>query len=217
MKRTILLLGATGLVGTELLRRLEYDQRFAITVIARRPPDRIVAAKVRWKIGSLFDLRANEGLFDVDAVVCAVGTTRRKAGSEAEFRRVDHDIAVEAAEIARERGVPHFVLVSSTGADRSSRVFYSRVKGETEEAVAELAFPSLSILRPSLLLGDRREFRPAEELGRLFSPLAPSKWKGVPVEAVAATIADELTNPPRGSRIIESAAIRTRRPLSSAV
>lgn len=217
MKRSVLLLGATGLVGTELLRRLEYDQRFVMNVLARRPPDRIVAAKVRWKIGNLADLRMHEQLFDVDAVVCAIGTTRRKSGSEIEFRRIDHDIPLEAAEIARERNVPHFILVSSAGADPHSRIFYSRVKGETEEAVAALGFPSLSILRPSLLLGDRKELRVGEELGRFFSPFAPAKWKGVPVETVAATIADEIVNPPRGARIIESQAIRTRRTLSSAV
>lgn len=216
-KRSVLLLGATGLVGTEVLRRLEYDQRYTLSVLARRPPDRIVAAKVRWTIGSLFDLRPHEQMFDVDAVICAVGTTRRKVGSESEFRRIDHDIPLEAAEIARERGTPHFILVSSVGADPHSRIFYSRVKGETEEAIAALGFASLSILRPSLLLGDRKEFRAGEELARLISPLAPARWKGVAVESVAATIAEEVMNPPRGARIIESQAIRTRRPLSPAV
>lgn len=210
MKRRVLLLGATGLVGTEFLRRTEYDQRFAITVLARRPPDRIVAAGVKWQIGSLSDLDARESMFDVDSVVCAIGTTRRKAGSDEEFRRVDHDIPVAAAEIASLRA-KHFVLVSALGADESSRIFYNRVKGETERDVRDSGIESLSILRPSLLLGDRQEFRIGEELGRLISPLAPSRYKGAPVDAVAATIMDEIINPPRGERIIENTAILSRR------
>lgn len=210
MKKRVLLLGATGLVGSELLRRIEYDQRFAVTVVARRPPERVVAAQVKWTIGSLHDLDRLAPLFSADSVVCAVGTTMRKAGSEEEFRKVDYSIAVNAARLAAANGARHFVLVSAVGADPESRIFYNRVKGEAERDVLAQKIPSVSILRPSLLLGDRREFRFGEEIGRLFSPFAPRKWKGVPAGAVATAIADEVMNPPSGERTIENAAILAR-------
>ena len=215
MKRRVLLLGATGLVGAELLRRLEYDQRFQVSVIARRPPEKIVAAHVRWTVGSLARLDALEREFAVDTVVCAVGTTRRKAGSEEAFRKVDHDIAFEAARLAKQNEAAHFILVSALGADPGSRIFYNRVKGETEIDVRKVGPSKLTILRPSLLLGDRAEFRIGEVFGQLLSPFAPSKFKGVPIEAVAATIADEILNPPQGERIIENAAILERRAVSA--
>lgn len=210
MRTRVLLLGATGLVGSELLRRIEYDQRFTTSVIARRPPDKIVAAQVRWTIGSLSKIDSLAPSFSVDTVVCAIGTTRRKAGSEEAFRKIDHDMAVDAARMAKQQEVSQFILVSAAGADPDSRIFYNRVKGETERDVARVGPKNLAILRPSLLLGERREFRAGEVFGQLLSPFAPRKWKGVPVEAVATTIVDQILNPPSGVRVIENTAILAR-------
>jgi uncharacterized protein YbjT (DUF2867 family) len=128
---------------------------------------------------------AFEGAEDV---FCALGTTIRQAGSQARFREVDFDYPVAAARLAKAAGARRYVLVSSMGADAKSKIFYSRVKGETEDAIRALGLPMTSIVRPSLLLGDRRQFRLGERVGTLLArPLgflfAGSLLKYRPIEA----------------------------------
>lgn len=105
------------------------------------------------------------------AALCALGTTMKKAKSEAAFRAVDHDAVMSFARWARYHGCPAFVLVSSLGADPRSRNFYLRVKGETENAVDKLGFARVIVLRPGVLLGPREESRPAEAIARAMMPL----------------------------------------------
>lgn len=108
-----------------------------------------------------------------DAVICALGTTIRQAGSEEAFRAVDYDLVLSLAKAAREANVANFVLVSSAGADAYGKAFYLRVKGEIEAAVTKLRFRRLDILRPGLLRGSRpRGVRPLETLAKLASPVA---------------------------------------------
>jgi len=109
-----------------------------------------------------------------DVLVCALGTTWRKAGQDEEaFRAVDERLVLDVARAAREAGTWHFIFVSSVGADAVSKTLYLRVKGEVESALGKLRFKRLDILRPGLLRGVRRgEIRPAEGLGRLASPFA---------------------------------------------
>jgi uncharacterized protein YbjT (DUF2867 family) len=105
-------------------------------------------------------------------LVCALGTTIRKEGGDQDaFRAVDHDLVVECARAARAAGIGHMIVVSSVGADRASRNFYLRVKGEMEDALAKFGFTRLDILRPGLLRGPRAERRPAERIGMLLSPV----------------------------------------------
>jgi uncharacterized protein YbjT (DUF2867 family) len=117
---------------------------------------------------------------------------------------VDHDYVVTLARLARDRGARHFLLVSSLGANPRSRVFYSRVKGEVEAAVLLLGYPAVTIVRPSLLLGERKEFRLGEALMKPFGPLMPRTYRPVHARAVAATMIRAAQEDQPGVRIIES-------------
>ena len=128
----------------------------------------------------------------VDDVFCCLGTTIKKAGSQEAFRQVDLSLVVSIAEVLRRRGALQFIVISSMGANPDSRVFYSRVKGEMERAVQALGYPCLRIIRPSLLLGHRQEFRLGEKFGVLLAPLiaplmlgAMRKYRPVQADAVA--------------------------------
>lgn len=208
---TVLLLGATGLVGVAALELLLADPRWsAVRILVRRPPGQ---DRPRLRVRVLEDfanLDAATAEFAVNAVLCAVGTTIQAAGSQAAFRAVDHDIPVAAAQLARAQGAAHFGLVSSLGADPRSRVFYSRVKGEVEEEVRRLGPASIAILRPSLLLGPRREFRLGEALAKPLGFLIPGRYRPVQAAAVARVLVDAAMLRRPGVEVIESVEIRRR-------
>ena len=207
---SVLLAGATGLVGRECLRLLAGDAAFGrIVVIARRPlPPDIVAPGDRSKIEAHvvdFDrLDEHADLFAVDVVICALGTTMKQAGSQERFRRVDHDYVLAVARLGAGNGARHFLLVSAIGASARSRVFYNRVKGEAEEAVSALPYRAVTIVRPSLLVGERAESRPGEEIGRRLAFLVPRRYKPVAAAAVAATLVQAARESSDARRIIES-------------
>jgi uncharacterized protein YbjT (DUF2867 family) len=209
-ERCVLLAGATGLVGGECLARLAADEAVsAVTALVRRMPadssrhDR----KVRFAEVDFGRLEEHRPLFAVDQVVCALGTTIKQAGSREAFRRVDFDYPLAIARLALDAGARHFLLVSSLGADARSSVFYSRVKGELEQAVLALGYPSVTIVRPSLLLGDRQEFRLGEEIAKRFAWVTPRKYRPVQARDVAATLISAAGEDRPGRRIIESAEI----------
>ena len=155
-QRTALLAGATGLVGGHLLRRLLADPRYRQVIAVSRKALGIEHPKLRPVI-TVFDAieAAVAGLDEtVDDAFCALGTTVKTAGSRAAFRRVDFGYVVA---FARAAGAQRLMLVSAMGASARSGIFYLRVKGETEEAVAVLSYPALHIFRPGLLLGQRAE------------------------------------------------------------
>lgn len=205
--RTALVIGATGLVGTELVHQLAAHPGWThVSALVRRVPDRVPDA-VTPILTDFEQLDRISVRLAADHVFCALGTTIRTAGSREAFRRVDYDYVVTIARLAREMGARHFLLVSSLGADARSRVFYSRVKGQVEDAVRTLGYPSLTIARPSLLLGDRAEFRLGEVLMKPLGPLMPRRLKPVHARAVAATLIRWAEADRPGVRIIESAKI----------
>jgi uncharacterized protein YbjT (DUF2867 family) len=208
--RSIALLGATGLVGRHLLTQLEADSSIAaIHVIARRGIPQ-GSAKVVQHVFDLATLEAHGDALAVDQVFCALGTTIATAGSQERFRIVDYEYPLTAARIALRRGARHFLLVSALGANARSRVFYNRVKGELEDAVLALGYRSVTIARPSLLLGDRTEVRRGEQIAKKLSWITPPKYRGIQ----AATVAKALTEAARldepGARILESREMRER-------
>jgi uncharacterized protein YbjT (DUF2867 family) len=207
---TTLLLGATGLVGGECLRLLASDPRVGpVSVIGRRPlpvemRDSLEASRVEEHVIDFEDPRACAVLPPADQVVCALGTTIRKAGSQERFRRVDHDYPLAIARHAVEHGARHFLLVSALGANSRSRVFYNRVKGELEESISALPYRSVTIVRPSLLLGERPELRLGEEIGKRLSFLVPGRYRPVAAASVAAALVQAALDDLPGRRIIES-------------
>lgn len=167
-----LLAGASGLVGSFLLRQLlaapEYDR---VIALGRRPLD-LAHPKLTQVTADFAALDRVTADLRCDDAFCCLGTTIKRAGSPAAFRAVDHAAVLAFAWAARRNGARRFFLVSSLGADARSRVFYSRVKGETEEALEVLDFKTLAIFRPSLLLGPRREKRLGERIGAMVLWLA---------------------------------------------
>lgn len=208
--KSALLLGASGLVGSHILRLLASEPAFErIVVLTRRPlPRERLHAKVVSHVVDFDNLAAHESLFGVDQIISALGTTIRQAGTQQVFRRVDYDYPLTAARLGLERGATHFLLVSSIGADARSRVFYSRVKGELEDAVVALSYRSVTIVRPSLLLGPRAEYRLGEQIAKRLAFLMPPKYKPVGAHVVAATLVRAAKEDLPGRRIIESREIR---------
>jgi uncharacterized protein YbjT (DUF2867 family) len=148
---------------------------------------------------------ADSEIFDVDAVICALGTTIRTAGSQAAFRKVDYEYPLRIAGIARRHGATHFAMVTAIGADPHARTFYSRVKGNVEEAVKKLDYPVLTIIRPSFLMGERTESRPLESIARRVGVYLPLKWRSISVERVArALVTEVLSDDTRGVNVIEN-------------
>ena len=200
--RRVLILGATGLVGTELLAQVTADRSITqIVTISRRPvPD----SRVESHVFPLEDMEKYASLFETDEIFCALGTTIKKAGSREEFRRIDHDLPLQAARIGRRHGASQFLLVSAMGADSGSRIFYNRVKGQLEDDIQTLGYASITIARPSLLLGPREESRFGETVAKKLSFLQRGKYKPVEAGAVAHALVEAAREGRPGVRIIEA-------------
>jgi uncharacterized protein YbjT (DUF2867 family) len=203
---TAVLAGATGLVGGECLRRLLASKRYArVVAVARRSLEHDGRHRKLDTVLVDFD-RMDEVAERLcgDHVFCALGTTIRKAGSQARFRVVDHDYPLRLAEITRKQGATHYSLVSALGASRASPFFYSRVKGELEDDLRRMGWPSLALFRPSVIAGDRGESRPLERLGEQMLRFAPATWRPVAAGDIAAAMIETALREPPGVTIVES-------------
>ena len=208
--------GATGLVGGEVLDRLLASPRYErVIAIGRRAPARRDARLVARSIDLETLDQMQEPLLGAGAVVfCCLGTTIAKAGSQAEFRKVDRDTVDAAARFAARHGASQFLLVSAIGANARSPVFYNRIKGEAEAAVAKAGLVSVAILRPSLLLGKRAEVRWNERASAPFmrvlglAMIGPArKWRPIEAATVAAAMVRIAEAPKPGVTILESDAL----------
>lgn len=207
---SVLLVGATGLVGRECLRLLLADPGYnRIIVVTRRPlsPD-VRSPKLETHVIDFDHMNEYDELFKVDAIICALGTTIRQAGSRTRFRTVDYEYPLSFARLGRRNACNHFLVVSALGANPRSRVFYNRVKGELEDALRTLNYPRLTVVRPSLLLGPRAELRLGEEVAKRVTqwlgPLVPRAYKPVEARVVATALVRAAKEPGSGTRIIES-------------
>lgn len=162
--RSAIVVGATGLVGSELIKLLcESEEYVSVTAIARRKLDyehTKLVTKVR-----LFDQLEESDIDFADELFCCLGTTMKKAGSREEFEKVDVEYPLQVASLAKKRGIPHIIVMSAFSANESSLFYYNKVKGKLEKELASLELPQLSIIRPSLLVGERKEFRLGEKFG----------------------------------------------------
>ena len=194
----VLLLGATGLVGQFCLAQLLNSPAASEVIAPTRRSLQMLDRKLHNALVDFDRLDEYPELFDVDAILCCLGTTIKQAGSRDQFEKVDYEYCIEAAELGRTRCAKAFLLVSAVGASANSMVFYSRVKGKLESHLRSLEYPVLSIYRPSLLVGDRQQNRLGEELGGklmgLLNPLlvgSMSQYRSIPAETVARAMVNE--------------------------
>ncbi|QPQ32588.1 NAD(P)H-binding protein [Lysinibacillus sp. JNUCC 51] len=172
--RAAIVVGATGLTGTSLVEQLcENDEYVSVTVIARRAPA-YTHPKLEVKIRN-FDTLEEKDIEFAHELYCCLGTTIKKAGSREEFEKVDFEYPLTIASLAKKRGIAHMLVITAMGANESSPFYYNRVKGKLEHDLMELGLQRLSIIRPSLLVGEREEFRLGEKAGekvlKLVKPL----------------------------------------------
>lgn len=212
--RTAVVAGPTGLVGSRLLAILLREPRYGrVVALSRRPLEPEPKLEV---VDADYD-RLDHVLGKVTSadrpvdVFCCLGTTIGRAGSKEAFRRVDHDYVLALGQWARGASVHRVILISAAGADAASRVFYNRVKGETERDLAALRLRSLVVVRPSLLSGQRDEFRLGERVAliatRPFHGLIPAGVRPIDAADVARTMLDAaLAGAPPA--VIDSAAMQ---------
>ena len=209
--KTALIIGGTGLIGKQLTQLLLADKRYSkIVLLLRRQLD-MVHDKL---IQVVFDFdNPDSSLVVADEIYCCLGTTIKVAGSKAAFYKVDHDYVINTAKAGFLNGAKKFALVSSMGANKASAIFYNKTKGETEEDARSIGFESLYIFRPSLLLGNRTEFRLGESIGKfLMVPLAflmPKKYKPIQASQVAHAMVTAMNKAEAGIHIFESDSIET--------
>lgn len=229
---SVLIAGATGLVGREAVLACLLDEGVTeVRALVRRPvtldallgplaheqPGLTPSQRARFRAvqADFQRLDREPQAFQVDTVVCALGTTIRQAGSQQAFRQVDFDAPLQIAQLAHAQGAKRFLLVSALGASSSSRVFYNRVKGELEDAISDIGFEQFVIARPSLLEGDRPESRPGEHIGLMVAGvlgfLIPQSHRPVHVRQVARALLREAREAASGRRVLTNAQMRAMR------
>lgn len=203
--KTAVVAGASGLIGGFLVDALLQDASYEkVVLITRRPLDRTHPKVVQAVVDFTDEAGLRTAMQRPDAIFCAVGTTQQKVkGDKAQYRKVDYDIPVNLARIGRELGAQACLLVSAVGANAASGNFYLQLKGEVEAAIAVLQYPSFYALRPSLLLGPRKEFRLGEKVAVALSGVMDLLMRGRlsryrPIEAK--TVARALVAAARESR-----------------
>ena len=193
--KTVILLGATGLTGNLLLQQLLKDDDFQKIILFSRSSVKLQHSKLEEHLIDLFQLENYKGQFHADVVFCCVGTTQKKTPDKETYRKVDFGIPVTAAKLAKQNNIPKMIVVSAIGADKNSRFFYNKTKGEMEEAVLSEEITETYILRPSLIDGNREESRPFElawkKVMRLanFIMIGPlKKYRSIQAETIASAI-----------------------------
>jgi uncharacterized protein YbjT (DUF2867 family) len=205
--KTAVLIGATGLVGTDLVRQLLADERFERVTSLGRKRTGTVHPKLDEQVIDFEAPAAWSSLVKGDAAFSSLGTTLKQAGSQAAQKKVDYDYQFAFATAAAKNGVPSYVLVSSASANAKSRLFYTRIKGELDRDVQALGFERVRIIRPSLLGGDRKNPRPGEKissvlLGAVNAIGIGRKYREIHADVVARAMINAALDPEKGTRVI---------------
>jgi uncharacterized protein YbjT (DUF2867 family) len=209
MGKTALVIGATGLIGRNLVFELLKNSSYTdVKVLVRR--DMVIKHdKFKQIMLDFNQLKNYEDEIAADHVFCCMGSTSAKTPDKENYKRIDFDIPLQVAEIAMKNGTHSFLLVSSMGVNLQSSVFYSRLKAELEVAIEKIGFKSTSILRPSLLLGNRTELRPLETISqylmKVMNPffLGPLKlYKAIKAETVAKALMNAAMSEKPGFNIV---------------
>jgi uncharacterized protein YbjT (DUF2867 family) len=184
-----LVIGATGLIGKQLLALLIDSDKYSIVKAVTRKPISSENSKLENIVVDYSKLANYGDQFQADDVFCCLGTTMKQAGSKEAFQRVDFDYPLEIAALTKAKGANKYFLVSALGAGKNSSIYYNRVKGEVEDAIANIGFLAIHIFRPSLLLGPREEKRSGEDAAKIiykiFNFLIPAKYKAIDSAKVA--------------------------------
>jgi uncharacterized protein YbjT (DUF2867 family) len=211
MNKKALLIGATGLTGTECLNLLLKDDHYSGVEIWVRQSTGITHPKLLELIIDFDKIQQTENM-KADHVFCCLGTTIGKAGSQENFYKIDHDYVLACAKVAERSLADKFLYISSLGANIDSGNFYLRTKGQVEESLSKCKIPSVIIFRPSMLLGNRKEFRLGERIGKGVMSVLQfvligrlRKYRGIQAAQVAkAMVAEAKSTENGGFRIIES-------------
>ncbi|MDX1277238.1 NAD(P)H-binding protein [Oceanihabitans sediminis] len=181
MKKTAIILGATGLTGSILLQKLIADSSYERIKLFSRSKIASLPEKVSQYIGDLLDLEQFIDDFTADEVYCCIGTTKKKTPNKTLYKQIDYGIPVTAAKMSKENNTPTFLVISAMGANKNSSVFYNKVKGEMEEGILNQNIKNTYVLRPSLISGPRKEKRLLEDIGlvvfKFLQPLFIGKLK----------------------------------------
>jgi uncharacterized protein YbjT (DUF2867 family) len=208
--KTAILLGATGLTGSLLLKRLLKDDNYSKIKLFSRSESEIKSPNIEEFLGDILQLENFKNEFTGDVVFCCIGTTKAKTKEQAKYKAIDYGIPLAAAKLAKQNNIDTIVVISSMGADEKSAIFYNRTKGQMENAVLSQEIKHTHILRPSLITGNRDENRTLEKIGATafkalgFLMIGPlKKYKAIEADTIAkAMINIDKTKP--AQQIIES-------------
>ena len=209
MQKNILLIGASGLIGSELVQLLLRDYKIKTVKVFVRKSLAITDQKLREILVDFEDLEDFKHEFQGDALFCCIGTTRKKTPDLEAYKAIDYGIVLAAATLARSNQVPQVHLVSAIGANISSNIFYNRLKGEIEKDVLKLDFPTTVIYQPAMLIGKRNESRPAEFIAQKLMPFfdvfllgKAQKYHSIKANKVAESMLDNLHKPQKEAAIL---------------
>jgi len=210
VKKTAIVLGATGLTGGLLLNKLLDDKRYDLIKVFSRKATGIKHKRIKEYLGDIIDLESFEKEFYADEVFCCIGTTASKTPSKDIYRSIDFGIPVKAAKLCIKNGISSFLVLSSLGANSKSNVFYNKTKGEMEQEVIKQGVKNTYILRPSMILGKRNENRSGEKIGKFLMQSFQfifigklKKYKAIEADKIAKTMI-YLANTKPSIQIIES-------------
>lgn len=214
MKKTAIILGASGLTGGLLLQKLIDDNRYSTIKLFSRTRIEGLPNKAIQFIGNLLELEQFSSDFTADEVYCCIGTTAKKTPDKKLYKKIDYGIPVAAAKLAKENDIPTFLVISAMGANKTSSVFYNRTKGEMEQGVLQQGIKNTSILRPALIGGERNERRVLEKIGivvfKIIQPLfiGPlKKYRIINAESIAQAMLNLANNTSNTQVVITSSDI----------
>ncbi len=215
MKKTAIILGATGLTGSILLGKLINDDRYESIKLFSRKKIEGLPKKVQQFIGDILELENFKEDFKANEVFCCIGTTAKKTPNKETYKRIDFGIPVTAAKLSKLNNIPTFMVVSAMGANAKSSVFYNKTKGEMEQEVLLQNIPNTYILRPSIIGGNRKESRLLEKIGlvifKIIQPLFIGKlkqYKIIEAEEIAQAMLNLANSKASKEKIITSDKIR---------
>ncbi len=189
MRKTAIILGATGLTGNHLLQQLLNNEEYEKVKVLTRKEVRYDHPKLEEHIIDLLKLGDYSDIFKGDVVFCCIGTTRAKTPDKELYRAIDYGIPVEAARLAKQNNISQYIVISALGADANSKVFYNRLKGEMERDVIAQEIPKTYIMRPSLIVGNRKEKRTGEDISKHIMQALdfaiPKRYKPIQAKIIA--------------------------------